>query len=127
MDLAGMTLGGLYNLYNRYNGNAKKYSAIEERIRKARGVLLPEKKAFDSKKKATETVADDFANWKGAARKTFDKDMEFHMREMKGRAEKLDNYCDRLNNAAQAANRKSGSYIPLASEVWTAIQNFGDF
>ena len=49
------------------------------------------------------------------------------MREMKGRAEKLDNYCDRLNNAAQAANRKSGSYIPLASEVWTAIQNFGDF
>ena len=124
--LTGLTLGALYNLYNTYNGNASKYGDRASRIRAARNNLLPEERAFSSVKKSTKTVADDNANWKGATRKKFDNDMNFLMNEMDARADKLDNYCDMLNTAASNADRKSGSYLPLISEVRTAIQNFGN-
>ncbi len=121
-----MLLSTLWNLYNQYTGAAKEYSQREKRIRAVYDALLPESDSFHDQKEFLKVIADEYSNgrWKGKSRKTFDEKIDTLMDSMNPCDKKLDKYCDDLNTAAQTANRRSGDYIPLITDVWTQIQNW---
>jgi hypothetical protein len=96
-----------------------------KRIENARNELLPRVSDYETIRKDTESVADDYSKWKGGVRREFDRYMDgFFMSEMSARKTKLDGYCSKLNAAALAASKEANTYIPLMSEVKNAIQDF---
>ena len=122
-----MLLSTLWNLYHQYTGAAEEYSQREKRIREVYNQLLPQADSFHAEKGRLKEIADEYSNgrWKGSSRNRFDGLISDLMSDsMDSCDKKLNNYCDKLNSAAQAANRKSGDYIPLISDVWTQIQNW---
>ena len=136
----GWSLDRLWSEYNRYKQEQGKAAGREERLRRA----YNNTKAPFGLAKDTRTALGKAASgvdlsgvfsgggvksikWKGNSRDAFNDSME----DMDGTLKKaintdLDDYRDAIETERMRAQRKSGLYIPLISDVYSEIKKLGN-
>lgn len=136
----GWSLDRLWSEYNRYKQEQGKAAGREERLRRAyNNTKAPFGLAKDTRSalgKAASGVdlSGVFSGggvksikWKGNSRDDFNDSME----DVDGTLKKaintdLDDYRDAIESERMKAQRKSGLYIPIVSDVYSAIKKWGN-
>jgi len=93
------------------------YEAMEKRLNTAYNDLKPHKENFDHQKSKVGKIADENSNWKGETREQYEDDIEFLLKEMKARQDKLNDYLNAVWKAESKARMRAGHYIPIVTEI----------
>ncbi|MBR4575952.1 MAG: hypothetical protein IKO25_02000 [Clostridia bacterium] len=136
----GWSLDRLWSEYNRYKQEQGRAAGREERLRRAyNNTKAPFGLAKDTRS-ALEKAASGVdlsgvfsgggvkaIKWKGNSRDDFNDSME----DVDGTLKKaintdLDDYRDAIETERMKAQRKSGLYIPIVSDVYSAIKKWGN-
>jgi len=130
----------LWAEYNRFKQEQGRAAGKQERLRKAyNNTKAPYNLAKDTRRAMEKTASGvdlsgafsgggiKVARWKGNSRDAFNDSME----DMDGTLKKaintdLDDYRDAIETERMRAQRKSGLYIPLISDVYSEIKKLGN-
>ena len=137
----GWSLDRLWSEYNRYKQEQGRAAGREERLRKAYNrTKEPFNLAKDTRKDLEKTAigvdldailsgrgSGKSLRWKGNSRSKFNDSMGDVIDTLKKAINTdLDDYRDAIESERMKAQRKSGLYIPIVSDVYSAIKKWGN-